>query len=360
MEKTTLIHLSHTDMDGYGCQWFTAKQYDYIGFNADYGDDLQEKLGIIIDLMENNETTQLLITDLNLTMPQAVALDKFDGRVHVLDHHISGEDVAVEFDWYHLDTTKSGTLLTAEYLNIPADGQAFPLINAINAGDIFIKDPISTFRLGRVVSSITIETRELLKGRVSPDTMRKVIIELYDIINRAICEYEGSKEDVPVYIDEGRVTYQKDAIYNIGIGLANRPNQYTREELISALMLREYTEASDIASVKPQYIVEVQRIISSEQPLKCMVTYNVQGISDAADFILSTANNIDFILNISERGTIRLRARQGGVDVNAIATSLFNGGGHQAAAGGKIEVTPQSYDEAYNVISDCFATFMTS
>ena len=67
----------------------------------------------------------ILITDLNLTLSEAkyvyervnaYKLQQKDVSLLLLDHHISGEECAKMFDWYHLDSTKCATKITFETL----------------------------------------------------------------------------------------------------------------------------------------------------------------------------------------------------------------------------------------------------
>ena len=104
-----LFHISHTDLDGYGCQLIT-KEYFKEGFfyNANYG--LEVKLSIkkvLEQLLEYKEDEILiLISDLNLTFQEAKDLDNdvdkllkngYKIKLQLLDHHISGKKSAETF-----------------------------------------------------------------------------------------------------------------------------------------------------------------------------------------------------------------------------------------------------------------------
>ena len=73
------FHISHTDLDGYGCQLITKEYFKEGSFyNANYG--LEVKLSIkkvLEDLLQyKEEEIFILITDLNLTFIEAKELDK--------------------------------------------------------------------------------------------------------------------------------------------------------------------------------------------------------------------------------------------------------------------------------------------
>ncbi len=113
-----LHHLSHIDLDGYGCQYLTYRcGRDGKFYNANYGAEIRARLDeIVLDIKESDfpdERPLILITDLNLSMRDAEWLDEqinfIDAELLLLDHHISGEVSASKFDWYMLDISKSAT-----------------------------------------------------------------------------------------------------------------------------------------------------------------------------------------------------------------------------------------------------------
>ena len=65
------FHISHTDLDGFGCQLTTQKIFpDAIYYNANYGIEVKMFLKDALEqiaLSDKNENIFLLITDLNLT-----------------------------------------------------------------------------------------------------------------------------------------------------------------------------------------------------------------------------------------------------------------------------------------------------
>ena len=55
-----IIHLSHTDLDGYGCQYvsrfFLSKRYEMSFYNSNYGKEIEEKFDMILaEIDSSNE-----------------------------------------------------------------------------------------------------------------------------------------------------------------------------------------------------------------------------------------------------------------------------------------------------------------
>lgn len=100
-----LFHISHTDLDGYGCQLLT-KEFFKTGYflNANYGLEVKLCLQKVLDKIKENldEEILFLISDLNLTLNEAKDLHKEVNKLNdlganiklqLLDHHITGEKV---------------------------------------------------------------------------------------------------------------------------------------------------------------------------------------------------------------------------------------------------------------------------
>ncbi len=71
-----LYHLSHIDLDGYGCQYLTNLCFKEKNFyNANYGSEVSARINEIIenikDEKDDNKERLILITDLNLLRKSA-------------------------------------------------------------------------------------------------------------------------------------------------------------------------------------------------------------------------------------------------------------------------------------------------
>ena len=127
-----IYHLSHIDLDGYGCQYLThacfkeQHNYNLISYNANYGPEVKARLEEIITaitrekFLGNKDEQLILITDLNLTTKEAKWLEaqvmEVGAKLQLLDHHGSGEKTAEQYAWYFLDTKRSATLITYDWL----------------------------------------------------------------------------------------------------------------------------------------------------------------------------------------------------------------------------------------------------
>ena len=123
-----IYHLSHIDLDGYGCQYLSTQCFDTVEcYNANYGPEVSARLGEIVKKIEQdkfiqgNETERLiLITDLNLTSKEGNWIEKeairIGAKLQLLDHHATGANAAERFAWYKLDTSRCATLITYDWL----------------------------------------------------------------------------------------------------------------------------------------------------------------------------------------------------------------------------------------------------
>ncbi len=69
-----VFHLSHIDLDGYGCQFVSRHFFEQITYyNANYGKEVSARLKEIINALnkQNPQKALILVTDLNLTLGEA-------------------------------------------------------------------------------------------------------------------------------------------------------------------------------------------------------------------------------------------------------------------------------------------------
>ena len=159
-----LIHLSHTDLDGYSCHLLTKEYFkEGLFINANYGLEVKLSLKRIVHEIEQNldEEILVLISDLNLTLQEAKELDKSitdfnengaNIKLQLLDHHVSGQKAEDKYDWYYLDISRCATKIVYDYICNELNGYEpavnewlEPLVNAINAIDIWLDDQIENF-----------------------------------------------------------------------------------------------------------------------------------------------------------------------------------------------------------------------
>jgi len=168
-----LHHLSHTDLDGYGCMMVSAHYFQSISFyNSNYGKEINECFNQILDVIQtaSEQKHVILITDLNLTMDQA---KEFEAKVNIcdkeimlllLDHHKSGQECADAFEWYYLDSNRCATKITYDFFSAlyGADEKLSTFVNVVNAVDIWLENDPS-FELGKVCMGMVSGAKEINK-----------------------------------------------------------------------------------------------------------------------------------------------------------------------------------------------------
>jgi len=123
------FHISHTDLDGYGCQLISKKIFQNGNYyNANYGLEVKSSIQNVLThiLLHKEEEIFFLISDLNLTLDESKKLNQdvnklnnegFNIKLQLLDHHATGKPSSLKYDWYFLDTTRSATKIVFDYFN---------------------------------------------------------------------------------------------------------------------------------------------------------------------------------------------------------------------------------------------------
>lgn len=323
MNNKIIHHLSHIDLDGYSCQLvmkFTP--YKIFNYNANYGPEVRQKLELILENISKGSTPSLiLITDLNLTFEESRWLnnevnkmndDKKNITLILLDHHGSGEDSANKYEWYFLDTSRCATKITYDYakehfeLNEPAWMNKF--VNVVNAVDLWKQEEFDNFEFGKVCMRLVTESREL----------NRVMFEDDDINFKLSLLLESTK-----YLDEPNAPILLDEKIHL---------------LKKEFFMREKDDTLDNLATK--YVVELLGQARDEKTIyykgyRGYLSYGVGNTSIIGNGFLLAYPEYDFIVDVSYRGTMSLRANNN-VSVSLISKEWANGGGHPNAAGGRI------------------------
>lgn len=349
-----VFHLSHIDLDGYGCQ-FIAKEFfsDIVFYNANYGKEVMVRLNQILDslLYSSNSAEQLLaskfgkatknvpdnqkflilITDLNLTLSEATFLhqrvselkiNRLNIEILLLDHHISGQECAQKYEWYHLDTQRSASKITFDTLRqkyqiIKAEriGWVENLAKMINSVDIWLEDGYK-FEFGKVAMNMISGSFEL---------NRFMFDEEHRIYKFALLE------SVKEFLEQenGEVAFD-NALYGIKKhALGGDPLTQTMDTITSNEQVRLLSQKKDSCTI-------------FYNNKKGFLSYAMGGVSVLANLFLKQNPEYDFYIDVNSRGNVSLRAN-GQCDVSAMSKELFNGGGHKNASGGKIEGFRESF-----------------
>ena len=332
-----LFHISHTDLDGYGCHLLT-KEYFKTGtfLNANYGSEVKLSIKKVLSEIKQykNDEIIFLITDLNLTYGEAKDLNNdindlkkkgFSINLQLLDHHGSGKKCADQFDWYYLDTSRCATKIVYEYMK--KEYFAFsskdydwlsPLVAAINAVDIWLDNEIKNFEFGKVLLSMISKVREInniLFASQNRDFRLYLLKEAAKIIN---------EKDAAILLDE-KIYFIKKSYLQL-----DNPND-------------------TIDNLSSKYLVHCLNKIKDDLTLnykghKGIFTYTLGSISIPANAFLKANPDYDFFIDINRKGNTSLRA-DGKVDVSIMASKLANGGGHPNASGCKFD----DFKESVNI-----------
>lgn len=319
-------HLSHIDLDGYSCQLVMKEAYKDIKFyNANYGAEVGERLNEILETIKTDKKdASILITDLNLTMDESKWItkeieklkdyEKIDVKLQLLDHHGSGQDSANKFDWYFLDTTRSATQITFDYVNehfsLSPETMSWikPYVAIVDAVDLWHQEKHDAFEYGKVCMRLVTETREL---------------------NRVM------------FADDDR-NYKHALLFEAAQILPLDNSSILLDETIHTLKKNYFKKETDdtLDNLATAFIVE---LLGKEKPDKTIyykgykgyLSYALGNTSIVGNAFLTTFDEYDFIVDVGPRGTMSLRANNK-VDVSMIAKEWAGGGGHPNASGGRL------------------------
>jgi len=326
-----LYHLSHTDLDGYSCQYISSKYFNTIKFyNSNYGNEITASLlSIVNSISQSRSDSFILITDLNLNLTQCDFINLeiqslkeqgIDVNIQLLDHHKSGMEPSKLHSWYYLDNARSATKITYDYFIENYDNRFEPkevkFINAVNAADIWLeKDKL--FEFGKVGLNLISGSREINRYMFEYESNNYFM----HMITSAISYID--KENAHIALDSAIHSIKKDFLrQNMGDDTLENLKSYYIDKLLSAN--------------KDNLLIEYRGHIG-------VLTFNIGSISVVANRFLKSNKDIDFFLDIGTRGGVSFRAN-GAVDVANMSKILFNGGGHANAAGGKFEEFEETYD----------------
>ncbi len=320
----TIHHLSHTDLDGYSCQLvmqYTGHAMHF--YNANYGAEVPERLEQIVEALGNTDEAMILITDLNLTLDEARRLDADVRRLNesgkritlqLLDHHGSGRECAERYDWYVLDTGRSATKITYEFVKAKgwlADEPAWleEYVQIVNAVDLWLQNESERFEYGKVLMRLVTDTRELNRT-VFAEQDRTYKLSLLKEAATLI-----GRPDAPIVLDE--------SIHAMKKGFFRKDRDDTLDNLATRYIVELFGQKRDEMTIY-------------YRGYRGFLSYGIGNTSIIGNGFLLAYPEYDFIVDVSPRGTMSLRANNN-VDVSQIAKEWAGGGGHPNASGGRIQ-----------------------
>ena len=325
-----VYHLSHIDLDGYGCQYLTTQCFETIEcYNANYGPEVTARLAEMVKKIEQDRflhgedlETLILITDLNLTTKEGNWIEKeavrIGAKLQLLDHHATGAKAAERFAWYKLDTSKSATLITYEWLQTHYDfdkeNSLSKIVKAINAIDIWLSDD-ALFEYGKVMLGMISGAREINRI-LFPAQDRAFKLSLIEAAKNLIDE-----ENAPVALD--------DALHQIKKQFFLQEENNTKDNLVAYYV-------TDLLTT------DRQRLTINYRGYKGILGYNVGNASIIGNTCMLQNPDYDFYMDVNFRGHFSLRSNNK-LDVSQMAAEIGNGGGHPNASGGKIDGYKDSF-----------------
>jgi oligoribonuclease NrnB/cAMP/cGMP phosphodiesterase (DHH superfamily) len=327
----SIFHLSHTDLDGYGCQFVAKNYFKNIKFyNSNYGREMDERYAKILEDIKTTgaELNVILITDLNLTVEQAKNFEEKIGfnkniKLMVFDHHQSGQETAERNSWYLLDTKRCATKITYDFFSslYGKNDDLSKLTNVINAVDIWQSND-DDFELGKVCLGMIANAKEL--NRIMFDEANTQF--MFSLLEQS---YE--------FFDE------KDA-------------HITLEDNIHAMKKNFFKKDKNdtLSNLVSNYNVELLNKMRNRMTIfykghKGILTFNIGSASTIGNDFLVKNGDYDFFMDVTSRKTVSFRAN-GKADVSKIAYELANGGGHPNASGGTLANFKDSF--SYDVIKN--------
>lgn len=275
----TVYHISHTDLDGVGCQIVSSHIFKYGAikfYNANYN-DVDQVIAKVIGEMRKDD--RLLITDLSPCNPETIdLLDNLYNKssVTLIDHHKTAMESLHDKPWAKIDLKFCATKLLYNYMHCYEIEELAAFTNIVNDYDLWIHKDARSSRFNTLLHGLGIEDfRCRFQHKLS-------LVE---------SETESKIIDILIGID----------------------NSYVRKA------------------------VELAKIMTDDSGTQYALVFAERMSSNIGESILSQNPQIQYVLIINAQNkTASLRSRKGEYDVSALAKSR-GGGGHQPASGYRIQ-----------------------
>ncbi|ANE36117.1 oligoribonuclease NrnB [Campylobacter iguaniorum] len=306
-----IYHLSHTDLDGYSCQFVSSFYMKNVKFyNSNYGKEIEDKFNIILNQI-GDEKAIILITDLNLSLAQCASFENAikdkEIKLMLLDHHQTGLECANKFKWYYLDNSRCATKITYDFFSamFGEDEKLKEYCDVVNAVDIWLKDD-AHFELGKVCMGAIAGAKEVNKIMFENEH-----IEYIFYMMNTFMKYIG--------LSHSHIRLDED-IHSIKKEFFKLLDDDTLSNLNSAYLIRL------LSSNKDKFTIQYKGH-------KGILTHNIGSTSVIGNDFLVANPDYDFFLDITSKKTLSFRAN-GNLDVSQVAKELVDGGGHVNASGG--------------------------
>lgn len=318
-----IYHISHIDLDGYGCQIVTEKYYgegNVKFYNCNYGNSIIYILeSILQDIRKTNEQNTLIITDIDLSLEIAKLVDdkfyKNGIEVILIDHHKTGSIVAEKYPWYNLNLNYCATKLTQMYFKVK---ELEEFSNYVNVQDLqFNSHPL--FSQANFIGDIA------YKGYEFPN----------------IIEHENFKYKMFTI----KAVFDK---FTEGYNIRDIQRDFIeiQENYLAKVLGFEFVKDKTIP-IEHKFVVYIFSLIKNIKfptlnldNSKCRIMFDFPPnvFQQMAFLYLEEYSSIDMLILVNPNGRVSIRSigTNPKKDTSIIATKYFNGGGHANSAGGSI------------------------
>lgn len=325
MQDYQVFHLSHTDLDGYGCQMISKHYFENIHFyNSNYGHEITEKFQDILTKMQkiNAKKNIILITDLNLTLEQCENFESklrnasCEAKILLLDHHKSGYECFLKYNWYHLDDSRCATKITYDFFSslYGEDEKLSLFTKVVNAVDIWLSDD-EYFELGKVCLGLIANAKEINRIMFAQENNKY----MFFLLQNAQKYFLGENAHISL---EDEIFFIKKQYFKI-------QQNDTLSNLTSAYLVNLLQNNKQKMTVK-------------FGSFKGILTYNIGNVSVIGNDFLVKNNDYDFFMDVTSRKTVSFRSNNK-ADVSLIAKKVAKGGGHPNASGGSLSGFKDSF-----------------
>lgn len=374
MEKTQfdyikVFHLSHIDLDGYGCMFLTnhymGKVCPIVHYTSNYGYEMNMRIEEIMRDIKRQLSTPLgqslgrvlfKITDLNLNAEQSKTIDTFVKQYDnldliLLDHHSNDTTIKISrmYPWYHLDSERCGTKLTHDLLtqydfkvehenkSLISEDAIVKFVRCVNAWDLWLTDDTEHHELGSIFNDYVMES-----SKFDNITMRDITIDYkIKLINSAISYLEKGADDAASLchiMDADRIKVERNSALTV---LSS-----TDDIHIGYFTLRNVLVELESNKAINSDIIKVFKYTNPDtnNKSKFVLLLNSSNINLVSRRIFKAHPEIDFVLTMNTlKGSMSARGHDR-VDLDNLMRTYFNGGGHANAAGGRIKLKAEIFD----------------
>ena len=350
--------LSHTDLDGYSCQFLLNRAHkDITFFNSGYGKAISDNLSNIFEVITKEDT--LYITDLNLTIEQSDLLNLKQAEkgftLVLIDHHETGKPSAQKYEWYNLDISMSATKAVYLYLIeknlIEKSNDLDFFVDCVNSLDMWEQTPKNLLSNTHIPK----ENFIIIGSSLSQNVVfgkRNYFPKIFEKENRELIFY--ILDNSVFLLQKESIMYFEEKIYNITrkfLGGNYKVSVFNQDKQNNSPL--HILKADFLAKkVWDKNIFKEVKINFQDNEYKGMIFFGLDSIfQDFSHKLLEKNKTLDFVVNINEFGRLSFRSIRK-FRMNYMVAALFNGGGHENACGG-------SLFEEYNkrTQEECFSQF---